>query len=96
MYRFWVYILTNPHHTVLYTGFTEDLEVRVYQHKHKLLHGFTKKYNCNKLVYFEEFVDGDEAKHREHQIKRYPKKWKHNLINSMNPEWRDLYLDLIS
>lgn len=93
MNRFWIYILTNSHHTVLYTGFTDDLERRTFEHRNKLLPGFTNKYNCNKLVYFEECNDADEAKHREQQVKRYSKKWKHNLINELNPVWRDLYSD---
>jgi len=93
MNRFWIYILTNTHHTVLYTGFTDDLERRIFEHRNKLLPGFTNKYNCDKLVYFEEFNVPDEAKHREQQIKRYKKDWKHNLINTFNPEWRDLYFD---
>lgn len=95
MNRFWVYILTNTHHTVLYTGFTDDLERRVFEHKNKLLPGFTNKYNCNKLVYIEEFSNASEAKHREHQVKRYSKAWKHNLINTINHEWRDLYSDFM-
>ncbi|MEM6840833.1 MAG: GIY-YIG nuclease family protein [Bacteroidota bacterium] len=93
MGRFYVYILTNRHHTVFYTGFTDDLERRVYEHKHRLLEGFTKKYNCNKLVYYEEFTTAEEALHREKQIKRYRRDWKKNLINSINPQWRDLYQD---
>ena len=90
---FFVYILTNWDNKVYYTGFTDDLERRIYEHKHKLLPGFTAKYNCNKLVYFEEFPDAADALHREKQIKRYKRSWKENLITSINPEWRDLYED---
>ncbi len=95
MSNFYVYLLSNPHHTVFYTGFTNDLERRVYEHKHKVYAGFTKKYNCNKLLYYEELEDAASALHREQQIKRYKRAWKENLINSINPEWRDLYEDLI-
>ena len=90
-----VYLLTNKNNAVLYTGCTNDLERRVYEHKHKLLKGFTNKYNCVKLVYFEEFNDGDEAFHREKQLKRYRRAWKENMINSINPEWLDLYEDFL-
>ncbi|MEM9833725.1 MAG: GIY-YIG nuclease family protein [Bacteroidota bacterium] len=96
MGRFYVYILTNRHHTVFYTGFTDDLERRVYEHKHRLLEGFTKKYNCDKFVYYEEFITSEEALHREKQIKRYRRDWKKNLINSINPQWRDLYQDFLT
>jgi len=67
---------TPSPHTVFYTGFTDDLERRVYEHKHRLLKGFTKKYNCDKLVYHEEFTTAEEALHREKQIKRYRYDWK--------------------
>lgn len=92
---FYTYILTNWKNEVYYTGFTDDLERRVYEHKNKLLGGFTAKYNCNKLIYFEEFPTANEALHREQQIKKYKREWKENLINSQNPEWRDLYEDFI-
>jgi putative endonuclease len=70
-YIFYVYILTNAHHIVLYTGVTNDLERRYREHKHKILKGFTKKYNVNKLVYFEIFDSIDIAIAREKQIKGY-------------------------
>ncbi|WMJ74114.1 GIY-YIG nuclease family protein [Cytophagaceae bacterium ABcell3] len=91
MANFYVYILTNKNHTVLYTGFTDDLERRVYEHKNKLIKGFTSKYNLFKLVYFEEFNDGKDALAREKQIKKYKRKWKEHLIYSTNPQWIDLY-----
>lgn len=91
MDKFYVYILSNQHHTVFYTGFTNDLESRVYEHKNKLLKSFTKKYNIDKLLYFEEFASADEAKHRERQIKKYTREFKKNLIDSINPGWNDLY-----
>ncbi|MBW8050118.1 MAG: GIY-YIG nuclease family protein [Cytophagales bacterium] len=89
-----VYILTNKNHTVLYTGVTSDLFTRVYEHKEKLYKGFTSKYNVNKLVYYEEFDDIEEAIAREKQIKAGSRKRKIELINSMNPEWNDLYDNL--
>jgi putative endonuclease len=93
MNQFYVYILSNKRYTVLYTGFTDDLERRIYEHKNKLLDGFTKTYNIDVLLYYEEFNSADEAKHREIQIKKYKREFKRNLINSINPTWRDLYDD---
>lgn len=93
--NYYVYIITNKNHTVLYTGFTNDLERRVFEHKTGVYKGFSSKYNCHKLLYFEEFPIMDEALHRERQIKKYKRSWKENLINSMNPEWRDLYDDFL-
>lgn len=95
MERFYVYILTNKNHTVLYTGFTDDIERRVFEHKNKMFKGFTSKYNVDKLVYFEEFIDLESVKHRENQLKRYKRAWKENLINEINPNWRDLYEDFL-
>jgi len=92
---FYVYILANQHHTVFYTGFTDNLERRVYEHKNKLLQGFTKKYNIDKLLYYEKFRTAEEALHREKQIKKYKRAWKENLINSINSDWRDLYEDFV-
>lgn len=93
-YNYFIYILTNKNHTVLYTGVTNDLRERVYQHKEKLVKGFTKKYNVDKLVYFEHFTHIDEAIAREKQIKAGSRKKKIDLINSINPEWRDLWDDV--
>ena len=92
---YYVYILTNKNHTVLYTGFTDEVFRRTVEHKEKLLKGFTSKYNVNKLVYYEEHNDIEVAMHREKLIKRYKREWKINLINSMNPEWRDLFEDFV-
>ena len=87
---FYVYFITNKHHTVIYTGFTDALYDRIMQHKEKVNPGFTKKYNCSELVYYEEFDNAEDALHREWQLKRYKRKWKEELIIGMNPEWRDL------
>ncbi|MEQ9310304.1 MAG: GIY-YIG nuclease family protein [Balneolaceae bacterium] len=90
-----VYILTNKNHTVLYTGVSSDLVNRVIQHKSKAVKGFTAKYNVNKLVYFEEVGDPEFAIKREKQIKAGSRQKKIDLINSINPEWRDLFEDII-
>ena len=95
MANFYVYILTTKNHAVFYTGFTDDIWQRTQQHKEKSIPGFTSRYNVVKLVYFEEYEDGEEALHREKQVKRYKRAWKINLINKMNPEWRDLYEDFL-
>jgi len=92
--NYYVYILTNKNHTVLYTGVTNDLKRRVYEHKEKMADGFTKKYNVNKLVYFESGSDIKEAIVREKQIKAGSRQKKIDLIDSFNREWRDLYNDL--
>ena len=92
MSNYYVYIMTNKSKT-LYTGFTNDLQRRVYQHKHKLAEGFTKKYNITHLVYFETTPDVKSAITREKQIKGWLRKKKIELIESVNPKWRDLSED---
>lgn len=86
-----IYILTNKHHTVLYTGVTSDLYHRVLEHREKVYPGFTAKYNVHKLVYYEQFGDVNEAIGREKQIKAGSRKKKIDLINSVNPNWDDLW-----
>ena len=92
--EFFVYILTNKSETVLYTGFTGRLADRIGDHKEKTIPGFTKRYNVTKLVYFESFPDAGSAIAREKQIKAGSRQKKIDLINDMNPEWRDLFEDL--
>jgi putative endonuclease len=87
-------MMTNKRNTVLYTGVTDDLKRRVYEHKEKLVDGFTKKYNIIKLVFYEVFEDIDNAILREKQIKSGSRQNKIELVNSMNKEWRDLYEEL--
>lgn len=87
----YVYILTNYTHSVLYIGVTNDLVRRIYEHKNKFVEGFTKRYNCSKLVYFEQYKDSESAITREKQLKNLRRDWKINLIQEMNPEWADLY-----
>ena len=88
---YYVYILTNAHKTVLYTGMTNNLIRRVYEHKEKLIEGFTNRYNVNRLVYYECTNDVLAAITREKQVKSYSRKKKQALIESMNPAWEDLY-----
>ncbi len=91
----YVYILTNVHNKVLYTGVTSDLVKRVYEHRNKLVEGFTKKYNVHKLVYYEIFDDIMSAITREKQIKGWLRSKKITLIESKNQEWKDLYEELV-
>ena len=91
--QYCVYIITNKHNTVLYTGITNDLKRRVYEHK-KLVDGFTKKYNITKLVYYEVFDDAENAILREKQVKAGSRQKKIDLIRSINREWRDLYEEI--
>ena len=96
MTTYYVYIISNWNHKVLYTGFTDDIENRTYGHKSRVYKpSFSDKYNCYKLLYYEEFETADEALCREKQLKRYRRKRKVNLINTMNPEWRDLYENFV-
>jgi putative endonuclease len=86
--------MTNVRNTVLYVGVTNGLIRRIYEHKEKLVNGFTKKYNIVKLVYYEVFDDIENAILREKQIKAGSRQKKLQLISSMNKEWRDLYDEL--
>lgn len=97
MDRSWyVYILTNLINSVLYTGFTGDLQKRIWQHRNKVVEGFTKKYHLYKLVYYEIFDSPEEGIIREKRIKGMSREKKENLINALNPEWKDLYEDIIA
>ena len=87
----YIYILFNKKNGTLYTGVTNDLKRRVYEHKEKLVEGFTKKYDVDKLGYYEEYSDIKQAIEREKQIKAGSRKKKIELIESMNSEWQDLY-----
>jgi putative endonuclease len=90
-----VYIMTNKNNTVLYTGVTSNLPKRVNEHKEHFFElSFTSKYNADKLVYWESFQEIGDAIFREKQIKAGSRKKKINLINSINPEWRDLTEDI--
>lgn len=89
------YIMTNKNNTVLYAGVTSNLIKRVYEHKNKLVEGFSKKYNLTKLVYYEVFEDMINAITREKQIKAGSRKKKIALVESINKEWRDLYQSIL-
>ncbi len=86
--------MTNRRNTVLYTGVTNDIRRRVFEHKEQLTDGFTKKYKIVKLVYYEAFTDVSSAIGREKQIKGGSRRDKEELVNSMNPEWHDLFSEL--
>ena len=87
----YIYILTNKNNTTLYTGVTNDLKRRIYEHKEKLVDGFTKRYNITKLVYYELFDNIEYAILREKQLKGGSRLKKKNLIDKFNPDWEDLY-----
>ena len=87
---YYVYILANWNNKVIYTGVTSNLERRIYEHKHKLADGFTKKYNVDKLVYFDCTTDVKSAIEREKQIKGRTRQRKNALIETINPKWKDL------
>ncbi|GAK52292.1 hypothetical protein U14_03543 [Candidatus Moduliflexus flocculans] len=89
--QYYVYIVTNKRNTTLYTGVTSNLARRIFEHKQKLVEGFTKRYNLDKLVYYELFKEVNDAIAREKQIKGGSRQKKIVLIEKVNPEWRDLY-----
>jgi putative endonuclease len=88
---YFVYILASKKNGTLYTGVTGDLLKRVYQHKERLVPGFTSKYNVHMLVYYEKYSDICSAIEREKRLKKWNRQWKINLIESVNPDWKDLY-----
>jgi putative endonuclease len=88
---YYVYILTNAHKNVLYTGVTNDLERRCNEHKNKMTKGFTQKYNVDRLVYYEQYELTDEAIKREKQIKGFSRTKKRALIDQFNNEWKELF-----
>lgn len=89
--QYYIYIMSNKNNTCLYTGVTNNLKRRVYEHRNKLVEGFTKRYNVTKLVYYEICGDPYNAITREKQIKKGSRHKKDDLITRMNSEWRDLY-----
>ena len=88
---YYVYIMTNRRDGTLYTGVTNDLVRRAYEHRTKAVPEFTTRYNLSRLVYFEQLETAMAAIQREKNIKHWPRAWKVALIESMNPDWRDLY-----
>ena len=93
MNNYYVYIITNKTNNVLYIGVTNNLERRVYEHKNKLIEGFTKKYNCEKLIWFEQSNNIESVIVKEKQMKTWKRQYKLNVINKMNSEWKDLSKD---
>lgn len=89
-HQYFVYILASKQNTVLYIGVTNNLERRVLEHKNKINKGFTSRYNVDKLVYFEEYTNINEAIKREKQLKKWNRQWKIDLIEKINPDWKDL------
>ena len=94
MKQYYVYILANKRNGTLYTGVTNDLRKRVFEHKNEVIEGFTKKYHVDRLVYFETHNDINRAIRREKTIKRWRRKWKSALIEKDNPQWDDLYCQI--
>ena len=90
-----VYVLASKRNGTLYVGVTSDLIKRVYEHKHGLADGFTKKYKIHRLVYFEMHEDMNAAITREKQIKKWNRAWKLELIEKNNPAWKDLYESIV-
>ena len=93
---FYVYIMTNNSNIVLYIGVTNNIIRRIYEHKNGLTEGFTKKYKLHKLIYYEKCSNIKSAIEREKQLKRWHRDWKFNLIKSSNPEFKDLYNELLN
>jgi putative endonuclease len=93
---YWVYIVTNGKYGVLYVGVTNSLERRIAEHKAKEIPGFTRKHGLDRLVFFKGFGEVTEAIHFEKQLKRWRREWKIRLIETDNPHWEDLYLQMMS
>ncbi len=92
---FYVYIMTSEKNGTLYIGVTSDLIKRIWEHKDKVVDGFTQKYGIDKLVYYETHATAEDAFKRESQLKNWKRYWKIKLIEEKNPDWKDLYESLI-
>ncbi len=92
---YFVYVLASKRNGTLYIGVTDNLIRRVYEHKNNLVEGFTMRYGVHDLVYFEEHRDINQAILREKQMKKWKREWKLNLIEKQNPNWKDLYNEII-
>ncbi len=92
--KYYIYILASKRNGTLYIGFTSNLLKRVWQHKNKIVSGFTSEYSVDCLVYFEQYQDVQDAIGREKQLKKWNRDWKLELIEKNNPRWRDLYEDI--
>ncbi len=95
MKKYYMYILANRRDGILYIGTTNDIIRRIYQHKNNEVSGFTKRYKIHQLVYYEECSDIREVILREKRMKKWKRQWKIELIEKSNPEWRDLYNEII-
>ncbi|WP_353270048.1 GIY-YIG nuclease family protein [Wolbachia endosymbiont (group A) of Myopa testacea] len=95
MQNYYVYILASKNNRTLYTGITSNLIKRIWEHKSKVISGFTSKYNVHKLVHCEEFQDINSALNRERLLKSWKRKWKIDLIEKENPNWVDLYDNIV-
>ncbi len=95
MKTYYIYILASRRNGTLYIGITNNLVRRVYEHKNNLVKGFTLKYKVHRLVYYEQHDNVDSAIQREKQLKSWHRRWKIRLIEEMNPEWKDLYQDIM-
>ena len=93
--QYYVYILASRKNGTLYIGITSDIVKRVWEHKEKTVKGFTSKYGVDKLVYYEVFKDPENAIKREKRLKEYKRQWKIDLIEKDNPEWKDLYKEIV-
>lgn len=93
MNNYYVYILTNKNNTTLYIGVTNNIQRRLYEHKNEKIDGFSKKYHLHKLIYLEETNSIIDAISREKQLKGWNRQKKENLINQLNPSWKDLSID---
>lgn len=94
MKHWYIYIMNNKPNGVIYIGVTDNIDERVKEHKLKVYpKSFTSKYNCDKLIYLEEFENGEEASIRERQFKKWKREWKIKLIEEMNPSWMDISIN---
>jgi putative endonuclease len=96
MNSYYVYILASRRNGTLYIGVTNDLVRRVYDHKTRTIEGFTEKYGVHTLVYYEPYTDVYDALTREKRLKKCKRQWKIDLIESVNPDWKDLYSKIVS
>ncbi|MBR9987507.1 MAG: GIY-YIG nuclease family protein [Desulfosarcina sp.] len=93
--QYYIYIICNKRNGTLYTGVTSNLIKRIWQHKNEAVEGFTKQYSLKRLVHFEQYQDVKEAILREKRIKKWNRQWKINLIEQNNPNWDDLYQQMV-
>ena len=94
MKTYFIYIMTNQNNKVLYVGVTSNLTKRVNEHRNGIFEGFTKKYNCKKLVWYRQTNDINSAIQEEKRIKKWKREFKENVINEMNPRWNDLFEEI--